>query len=171
MKRNPIPILREHFNLKVSAVSCHYREDTPLDIVHQTFNTPHLDEKIHAKMFQTTMRYWGECTDPNVRKQLWECYFPAGTRPHIYHLLCFVHSRDHMIVKQTRCTERMLDNILRQPKLKRYQLRIIGRFAMRFIEELRSKRSRAGQDPRYMTLHRALTDKARMYEHGEIITD
>ena len=168
--KNPLPILAAHCGFKVSMLNHLFPPGTSLDVLHGKFNTDTIDTRLHGELFEMTMFCWADHKDPHVRKQLWQCYFP-DTRPHIYHYLCFVHNKDHMIVKQTRCTERMLEAILRQPKLKQYQLRMIGKFATRYIDELSSKKRRVPPDPRYMTLARALRDPKRLYAKGEIVPD
>lgn len=169
MQKNPIPILREAFGIKISAIRECFPSGTPIEVMHSAFSPKPIDDRLHSELFILTMGHWGHTKDRDTKRALWQCYF--DTRPHILHKLVFEHDQWHRIVKKTTLTDRMLEAYLRQPKLHQYQLRKVGRFASAYIEAISSPKQLRGRDPRYMGLAYALRDPKRMYERGEIVVD
>jgi len=170
---NPLPILHEHCELKKSHIPMMlgYPRMTA-ERLQSLVTTTVLKPKPHARLFFPTMVAWGQCEDKEVKRALWRCYFDADTKPHIYHLLCWEHCiPDETITRHAGFSQSTLRKILKRPKVTKTHLQAIARFAMEYRDAMASKKSRDGVDPRYMRLHRALTDHKRLYEHGEIITD
>lgn len=174
MMTNPIPILHKEFDIGLTQLMAavkipHIKRDTVRSMV----GRHRIPEHLHKRFFLPTMTVWGQAVNDRHRaaQQLWACYFPDH-EPHVYHLLSFVfYMSDAKLCKEAGISQRTLHKILRRPKLSKKQLRDIAPFAMRYRDALASKKQRGGSDPRYMKLHRALTDTKRIYEHGEIIAD
>lgn len=174
---NPIPVLHEHYGVSLHEI--HRAVGIPrlaVDRLHSWHNMTKLSAPIHARLFRVSMVEWGAAKHDGYKTReqlrlLWECYFPE-TPPHIYHYLVFVHMiPDDTICKVTGYSDKTLAKIVKQPKLLKPQLERIGKWAVAYIEELSSKKRKAGPDPRYMALHRALRDPKRIYAKGEMIAD
>lgn len=170
---NPLPIMHEHCGLKKSHIPMMlgYHRMTA-NRLQSLATMAALRPKPHARLFFPAMVAWGECKDRDAKQALWECYFDADTKPHIYHILCWEHSiPDETIMRHAGFSQSTLRKILKRPKVTKLHLQAIARFAMEYRDALASKKQRGGPDPRYMKLHRALTDPKRLYEPGEIIAD
>lgn len=175
----------------INRVITGYREPQRL---HNAVLADSCSQELTHACFTPIMIYWGVATrgkrwvnddgeliyPREARDALWKAYFP-DTRPHIYHLLTYVHDQD-LSGKPTGVSEgdryvkagysrRVIDKILRQPRLHRRQVDRIRRFAIAYIDTIGSKSCKRGPDPAYMGLYYALNDPKRMFRPGEIIAD
>lgn len=171
--KNPLPLLHEHCGVKKSHIPgmLGYHRMTA-NRLQSLVTMATLKPKPHARLFFPTMVAWGQCEDREVKRLLWECYFDPEDKPHIYHILCWEHSiPDEVILRHAGFSLSTLHKILKRPKVTKLHLQAIARFAMQYRDAMASKKSRAGTDPRYMRLHRALTDAKRIYPKDAIIAD
>lgn len=192
---NPVPILCEHFGHTLASISIATGHPFKfIDQLHSLHNAKSVPAKLHMKLQRLSMIEWGIATRDKrlvnsdgkpvypkaARDQLWRLYFP-DTRPHIYHLLHYVHGQNlssaatevnvgGRTIKQGYSLQ-VIDKILRQPKLHKRQLDRIRRFAVEYIDAIGSKNRKYGPDPAYMALYRALHDPSRQYAPGEIVVD
>jgi hypothetical protein len=174
MLTNPIPILHKSCGYTLSQImaACkmpHIKRETVRSMTH----AHRLPEHMHKRLFLPTMIAWANAVnnkEPQAQ-QLWACYFPDH-EPHIYHIMAFqFYIPTERLVKETGLSASTIRKILRRPKITKRQLRAIYPFARAYCDALYSKKSRDGRDPRYVRIHRALTDHSRLYQPGEIIAD
>ena len=174
---NPIPLLCDHFDMKLSTI--HRASRIPsmhVETLHSWYNRSELKPKMKTRLFGLSMVEWGSAWDLGIkseeRKLLWQCYFPH-TRPHIYHYLHFAFFRSMTeLTEESKLSEDNINRLLRKPKLHKFQLRAIAPFTQQLITSYQSPRTWDGQQTRkYTTLYRAMTDPKRLYQPNEIVTD
>lgn len=169
---NPLPLLVDHCAIKLPTIqlALGYKR-MHIATLHRLVRATQLKDRNHSRLFDLTMTEWGQCDEPDIKQLLWDCYFP-GDRPHVLHLL-FYQFQIPMATLMTKSglTERVIRRWLHRPKLQRHVLRAIGPFAIEYRDALASKKQRGGPDPRYMLLHRAITDTSRLYDRGDVIED
>lgn len=173
--KNPLKIMHYdcHIGLTQLMLSTRLRDikrSTIRKLVAQDTINPHM----HKRLFPAAMIAWGNAVNHNnteAADKLWKCYF--DTQPHIYHLLCYVFNiPDKILMKAAGMkSHKTLAKILRRKKVSRKHLRMIGPYAIKYIDALYSDRAGGGRDHRYAKLHLALHDPERVYQRGEIIED
>jgi hypothetical protein len=171
--KNPLPILTRECGIKLGTVARVLgNPHMDLGLMHNLARVPSIKPAYHRKLFDLTMTEWGQCSNARTRQLLWDCYFP-GTKPHVYHLLHYVHQVPiETLVEHSRLPVSTIEHrVLRRPKLRKRHLRSIARYAMSYVEALASKKQLGGRDPRYAALQRALVDPSRLYDHGEMSQD
>lgn len=171
-KPNPLPILVDHCGLKLGVL----RQVLPrsyqhLSTLHALVRAGSLKPKTHSQVCDLTLTAWGQCKDATIRKLLWDCYF-EGHRPHIWHVMFYMLEIPmSKLVEKSGISERAIRKYLSKPRVPQRHLRAIAPFAMEYRDAMASKKSREGVDPRYMILHRALTDPKRITTANDIVTD
>ena len=173
MKPSPLPILVEHCGLKLSSTLARVlpKNYHHLSTLHALAKAPVVKPKTHAMLCDLTLTAWGTHPDPKVRRLLWNCYFP-GKRPHIWHVLFYMLEIPmSKLVEKSGISERAIRKYLSRSRVPQRHLRAIAHFAMEYRDAMASKKSRAGVDPRYMILHRALHDPKRITTHEDIDED
>lgn len=174
MPTNPIPILHHRCGYSLTQImACCKMPHIKRDTVRQMVNRHDIPEHMHQRLFLPTMIAWANAVnnkEPQAQA-LWACYFPDN-EPHIYHLMAFVfYTPTERLCKETGLSAPTIRKILRQAKLHKRQLHAIARFASAFRDALYSKRAMGGTDWRYSKVHRALTDKSRIYKKGEVVLE
>ncbi len=172
MKPSPIPILVKHCGVKISTLGRVLpKVYGHLSTLHNLAKAPVVKPKTHQAVAMLALMNWGTHPDPKVRKQLWDCYFP-GKRPHIWHVLYFMLELPmSKLVEKSGISERAIRKYLTRSRVPQRHVRAIARFAMEYRDAMASNKSKAGRDPRYMILHRALHDRKRMTTHEDIDED
>lgn len=172
--RNPVPILVDDFGHTLGSIQRALNIQSVKNATRQSwYRRMDLGSHFMSRLFNLTLIEWGNAVAEHrhreERQALWACYFPH-TKPHLYHLMSFVHyMTDKQITQATGYTD--VQRILRQPKLRRTQLQKLAPEAMALRDALASKKRKGGPDPLWRGLDLALTDLGRVYERGEIIED
>ena len=166
MKKNPVPILGEHCNVKVNHISPLFPPKTPLELVHAVFKSKPIDDKLHSKLLPLTLTSWGSHPDQAVRRLLWDCYF-EGYRPHIFHVLVYrCQIPVATLVLRSTLSKRQIEANLYRPRVLQTHVQAIARYASQVEESYRSPRTWDGRNPVYMEIHRALRDPKRVKPFG-----
>lgn len=165
---NPVPLLYE-LGLDLQGIHRATGLTTvPNKTLHDWYNAITLPDDIHKRLFWTSLfkwgHYWDIDTHRDLRKSLFRCYFQ--TRPHIYHYLYFGVGA-HNLLKTLQYSERLMDKILKRPKVYPRHLRAVAPGTIAFIRHLKSQ----DQTRQATALYRAMTDKKRVYHKHDIIID
>lgn len=172
-KPNPLPTLVDRCDIKLGVL----RQVLPKiysqhrDSLHRLVRQPTLKPRTHGLLCDLTLTEWGRAQDRETKRLLWNCYFP-GRRPHIWHVLFYVLEIPMTkLVEKSGLTERAIRKYLPRARVPIKHVRAIAPFAMEYRDAMASKKSRDGVDPRYMMLHRALTDRKRMRTYADLDED
>lgn len=172
-KPNPLPILVDRCDLKLGVL----RQVLPpiywqhADSLHRLVRQPVLKPQTHRLLCDLTLTAWGQCQDKETQRLLWKCYFDRH-RPHIWHVLFYMLEIPmSKLVEKSGLTEKAIRKYLPRARVPIKHVRAIAPFAMEYRDAMASKKSRDGVDPRYMILHRALTDRRRMKTYGNLDED
>jgi hypothetical protein len=75
------------------------------------------------------------------------------------------------LVEKSGLTEKAIRKYLPRSRVPIRHVKAIGSFAIEYRDAMASKKSRDGVDPRYIILHRTLTDRRRMKMYGDLDED
>ncbi|WBC28336.1 hypothetical protein DPMD02_68 [Desulfofustis phage LS06-2018-MD02] len=172
-KPNPLPILVDRCDLKLGVL----RQILPpiywqhIDSLHRLVRAPALKPKTHRLLFDLTLTAWGQAKDKETQRLLWKCYFDRHL-PHIWHVLFYMLEIPMpKLVEKSGLTEKAIRKYLPRSRVPIRHVKAIGSFAIEYRDAMASKKSRDGVDPRYIILHRTLTDRRRMKMYGDLDED
>jgi hypothetical protein len=170
MAKSPIPLLVAERGMKLPAINALCARPQSIAQLHGLAKKQDIPNALHKRFFITAMQHWGMMSPSPARTLLWKCYFRSP--PTVLHLLFFVHEvPEFRLLNATGWTSRLLDKLLRRPKMQQKHLRKLAPFAIKYIETLRSRRQIGGPDMRWVDIDEALKDPSRMYKPGTIMVD